>query len=165
MHDLAAFPSVVRQLIESAPPELLTKRSSTGGFALIENAWHLADIEVEGYAVRLRRLLKEKSPLLPDFKGDVIAADRDYLHLPLEPALERFEKARAENLALINATSDEDRQRSGEQEGVGTVTFARVVEMMAEHDASHAAEIAELLRGDERPPAAGAEGPGPHWLA
>lgn len=144
MHDLAAFPSVVRQLIESAPPELLTRRAANGGFALIENAWHLADLEAEGYGVRLRRLLKETSPSLPDFQGDVIAADRDYLHLPLEPALERFEQARAGNMALIAAASDEDRGRSGEQEGVGTVTFARVVEMMAEHDASHAAELAAL---------------------
>lgn len=144
MHDLAAFPSVVRQLIESAPPELLTRRSSTGGFALVENAWHLADLEVEGYGVRLRRLLKEKSPTLPDFQGDVVAKDREYLNLPLEPALQRFEAARAENLALIDRASEEDRQRSGEQEGVGTVTFARVVEMMAEHDLSHAAELAAL---------------------
>lgn len=144
MHDLASFPFVVRQLIESAPPELLTRRSSTGGFALVENAWHLADLEVEGYGVRLRRLLKEKSPSLPDFQGDVVAKDRDYLNLPLEPALQRFETARAENLALIHAASEEDRHRSGEQEGVGTVTFARVVEMMAEHDLSHAAELAAL---------------------
>ncbi len=144
MHDLATFPSVVRQLIESAPPELRPKRPSHGGFSLVENAWHLADLEVEGYGVRLRRLLKEKSPSLPDFQGDVIAKDRDYLNLPLEPALQRFEQARAENLALIAATSDEDRQRSGEQEGVGTVTFARVIEMMREHDLSHASELAAL---------------------
>ncbi|HEU4887573.1 MAG TPA: DinB family protein, partial [Thermoanaerobaculia bacterium] len=129
MHDLATFPAVVRQLIESAPPDLLTRRAANGGFALIENAWHLADLEAEGYGVRLRRLLKETSPSLPDFQGDVIAADRDYLHLPLAPALERFEQARAGNMALIDAASDEDRGRSGEQEGVGTVTFARVVEM------------------------------------
>lgn len=145
MHDLASFPSVVRQLIESAPPELLTRKPANGGLALIENAWHLADIEVEGYGVRLRRLLAEESPSLPDFRGDVIAADRDYLHLPLEPALQRFERARAENIALIEAASEAQKQRGGEQEGVGRVTFARVVEMMAEHDRSHAAELAELL--------------------
>jgi hypothetical protein len=144
MHDLATFPAVVRQLIESAPPELLRTRASNGGFALVENAWHLADLEVEGYGVRLRRLLKEKSPVLPDFRGDVVATDRDYLHLPLEPALERFEKARAENMALIANASAEDRRRSGEQEGVGVVTFERVVEMMAEHDAGHAAELVAL---------------------
>jgi hypothetical protein len=132
--------------MESVPQELLTKQPAAGGLALIENAWHLADLEVEGYGVRLRRLLAESSPSLPDFQGDVIARERDYLHLPLAPALERFEQARAENIALINTASEADRRRTGEQEGVGIVTFARVVEMMAEHDAGHADEIAALRR-------------------
>ena len=146
MHDLATFPSVVRGWMESVPQELLTKQPAAGGLALVENAWHLADLEVEGYGVRLRRLLAESSPMLPDFQGDVIARERDYLHLPLAPALERFEQARAENIALINAATDADRHRTGEQEGVGIVTFERVVEMMAEHDAGHAEEIAALRR-------------------
>lgn len=145
MHDLATFPSDLRKWIESAPPELLTKRSAAGFFALIENAWHLADLEVEGYGVRLRRLLAETNPNLPDFRGDVIATERDYLHLPLEPALDRFERARAENITLIHTTSAEDRRREGTQEGVGTVTFDRVVEMMAEHDQGHAEEVVALL--------------------
>jgi hypothetical protein len=146
MHDLAAFPSVVRQLIESAPPELHAQRSATGMFALVENAWHLADLEVEGYGIRLRKLLEESSPLLPDFRGDVVAEERDYLHLPLAPALERFEHARAENMKLIDAASADDRQRSGVQEAVGTVTFERVIAMMAEHDAGHLAEILALRK-------------------
>ena len=146
MHNLAAFPSVLRRLTESAPPELLTKRSSTGGFALVEVAWHLADLEVEGYGVRLRRLLEEERPSLPDYRGDVVASERDYLRLPLAPALERFEKARAENVARIEAASEEDRQRAGEQEGAGTVTFERVVAMMVEHDTGHAGELTALCR-------------------
>jgi hypothetical protein len=130
--------------METVPQELLVKKPAAGGLALVENAWHLADLEVEGYGLRLRRLLEEPSPALPDFQGDVIARERDYLHLPLAPALERFERARAENVALINAATEEDRQRTGQQEGVGTVTFERVIAMMAEHDASHAEEIAGL---------------------
>jgi DinB superfamily len=146
MHDLAMFPSVVRGLTESVPDELLRKRSAAGLFSLVETAWHLADLEAEGYGVRLRRLLEESSPVLPDFRGDVIAEERDYAHLPLEPALERFEKARAENMAVIERASYEDRKRSGEQEGVGTVTFEGVIGMMVEHDRGHAAELADLRK-------------------
>lgn len=130
--------------MESVPEELLMRKPAAGGLALVENAWHLADLEVEGYGLRLRRLLAETSPALPDFPGDIIARERDYLHLPLAPALDRFARARAENLALINAASADDKLRTGKQEGVGTVTFERVVAMMAEHDAGHADEIAAL---------------------
>jgi hypothetical protein len=143
MHELAAFPALLRELT-TAPPELLTKRSASGDFALVENAWHLADLEVEGYGVRLRRLLDETNPSLADFKGDVVARERDYLRLPLAPALDRFERARAENMALIEGASEADRERTGDQEGVGPVTFARVIAMMSEHDASHAHELRAL---------------------
>lgn len=145
MHDLRTFPSTLRRMLESVPQELLTKRPASGMFSCVENAWHLADLEAEGYGVRLRRLLAETSPSLPDFRGDVIAEQRDYQRLPLAGALERFERARAENMALIDAASEEDRQRTGEQEGVGTVTFERVIAMMREHDEGHAEELASLF--------------------
>jgi len=145
MDDLRTFPFILRRMLESVPPELLTKRSASGMFSCVENAWHLADLEVEGYGPRLRRLLSEDSPSLPDFRGDVIAEQRNYNSLTLGGALERFERARAENVALIEAASDEDKKRAGEQEGVGTVTFERVVAMMREHDEGHAAELKSLL--------------------
>lgn len=141
---LRAFPRQLRELIASAPPELLRVRGNDGGFALIEQAWHLADLEVEGYGLRIARMIEEDNPELPDFRGDAIARERNYIGLELEPALERFAKARRENIARLE--SAKDLQRTGEQEGVGRVTLARVAEMMAEHDAGHAAELHALLR-------------------
>lgn len=140
---LDTFPLLLRRLSELIPPEQWTNRG-TGAFSLVEQAWHLADLEVEGYGVRLTRILSEDVPELPDFRGDIIAAERDYQHLPLEPALELFATARAANLARLASATEEQRARTGEQAGVGTVTFARVAEMMAEHDASHVAELLTL---------------------
>lgn len=54
MRDLTAWPPMLRKLLESVPHEKLTQRSAAGGFALVEHVWHLADLEVEGYGVRLR---------------------------------------------------------------------------------------------------------------
>lgn len=146
MEPLRAFPAELRALLESAPRAKLRQRATDGSFALIEHAWHLADLEVEGYGLRIEKLLAEDNPRLPDFKGDEIAERRRYLELELEPALRRFEDARAVNLARIETLSEEQMQRGGEQEGVGRVTIARVVEMMAEHDAGHAAELHALLK-------------------
>jgi hypothetical protein len=140
---LHSFPLLLRQLSELIPATDWTNRG-TGAFSLVEQAWHLADLEVEGYGMRLTRILTEDTPALPDFRGDVVAAQRDYLHLPLGPALDRFASARAANLAQIAAATEEQRARTGEQDGVGTVTFARVAEMMAEHDASHVGELLTL---------------------
>lgn len=142
---LRVFPKQIREILLSIPKERLRVRANNSTFALIEHAWHLADLEVEGYGERIRRILEDDNPRLPDFKGDEIAEQRRYLELELEPALRRFEDARTSNLARIESLTDEQMQRGGEQEGVGRVTIARVVEMMAEHDAGHAAELRALL--------------------
>jgi hypothetical protein len=144
---LRTFPAELRARLESAPQTTLRQRAADGTFALIEHAWHLADLEVEGYGERIRKILEEDEPRLPDFKGDEVAKQRRYLELELEPALRRFEDARAANLARIESLSEEQLQRGGEQEGVGRVTIARIVEMMAEHDEGHAAEL-HALRGE-----------------
>jgi hypothetical protein len=142
---LRDFPAGVRALVASAPADRLRTRGKDETFAPIEQVWHLADLEVEGWGERIRRILDEENPHLPDFRGDVIAEERHYRVLELEPALQRFEEARAANLALLETVSDWE--RSGDQEGVGHVTLRRVVEMMEEHDRGHAAELRELLAG------------------
>ena len=142
---LRAFPDEVRRLIESAPAARLRVRAADGTFSLVEQAWHLADLETEGYGVRIEKILAEDHPQLPDFRGDVIAEERRYLELELEPALKKFAESRARNLARIESLTPDQMQRSGQQEGVGRVTIARVLEMMSEHDAGHAAELHALL--------------------
>src|SRR5215470_1921827 len=44
----------------------------------VEQCWHLADLEREGYGSRIRRLLDESNPVLPDFDGARVARERKY---------------------------------------------------------------------------------------
>lgn len=145
--DLAAFPGEVRVMVARLPEAMLRVRGAGETFSFVEQAWHLADLEVEGYGERIERLLRDENPQLPDFRGDVVAAARRYNELPLEPALEKFAAARAANVARLRALSDAEWQRAGEQEGAGRVTLRRVAEMMREHDAGHRAEMESFLRG------------------
>jgi hypothetical protein len=145
MDDLRTFPAAIRAWIASSSEVDIRTRASDGTFALVEQVWHLADLEAEGYGVRLARILDEDDPVLPDFHGDLIAEERHYLDLELEPALERFTSARAANLERLASLTEQQWQRGGQQEGVGRVTVARIVEMMREHDAGHAREVRALL--------------------
>ncbi|HEY3056387.1 MAG TPA: DinB family protein [Thermoanaerobaculia bacterium] len=142
---LAHFPRELRETFAAIPAHQMRIRIG-GLFAPIEQAWHLADLEVEGYGARIEQLLRVDDPHFADFQGDVIATQRRYIELELESALQRFEQARAMNVARLRAATREQRARRATQEGVdGPVTLARIAEMMAEHDASHAAEIARLV--------------------
>lgn len=117
-----------------------------GAFSLVEQAWHLADLECEGFGERIRRLRDEERPTLPDFDGARVARERAYRSLPLAPALAAFALARFANLASLRALDEDGWERAGEQEGVGAVRLSDIPRMMAEHDAGHRAEIEALVR-------------------
>jgi hypothetical protein len=107
----------------------------------VEICWHLADLEAEGYSVRIRRLLVEDQPKLPDFDGAAIAKARDYRRLSLSDALALFRAARRANITMLRTLTETQWARSGVQEGVGPVSVCDVPMMMAEHDAGHHSEV------------------------
>jgi len=45
------------------------RKPSLEEFSLLEYVCHLRDLELEGYRVRIERMLREDRPLLPDFDG------------------------------------------------------------------------------------------------
>jgi hypothetical protein len=145
MTTLAQFPEILRAVVAAVPEEQWRTRGPDDFFALVEHTHHLADLEEEGYARRIERLLGEDAPMLPDFRGDVIAQERHYIDQPLLPALERFCATREANVARFATLTDEEWTRSGTQEGAGTIDVRRVHDMMLEHDAEHAEQLIELL--------------------
>jgi hypothetical protein len=132
------------ELLESAFSGLSTtdaRLEGPDGLSPVEQCWHLADLEREGYGTRIRRLLAEDEPVLSDFDGGRIARERDYKSLSLADGIEAFRRARAENLAILRRLSANEWQRRGTQDGVGRIGLCDVPAMMAEHDAVHRGEI------------------------
>ena len=117
-----------------------------GAFSPVEHSWHLADLEREGFGARIRRLLAEADPYLPDFDGARVARERDYRRRSLAEGIASFRQERAANLALLRSLDATQWSRAGTQEGVGPVALCDVPTMMAEHDESHRAEIEEWGR-------------------
>ena len=111
----------------------------------MEQCWHLADLERDGFGVRIRRLLAEQSPLLEDFDGAAVAAARDYRRLSVAEGIEAFRTARQENLALLASLQGAVWERRGMQAGMGPVALCDMPSMMARHDASHREEIEAWL--------------------
>src|SRR5215510_3287811 len=101
-----------------------------GGFSLLEQAWHLADLEAEGYAVRIARLLGEHEPVLADFDGVRLARERDYRSKSLDEGLAAFAAARAANLVRLRCLAPDAWTRSGTQDGVGPLTLRDIPRMM-----------------------------------
>jgi DinB superfamily len=143
LETLSRTPALLSQVAARLPDASVRVRS--GPFALLEHLWHLADLEREGFGERIRRLLAEDDPFLPDFDGEKAAREREYLKLNPAAALAAFTAAREENLRTLRSLTGEQAARSGRQEGVGAITLSEVPRRMLDHDFAHLNEIADLL--------------------
>jgi hypothetical protein len=126
------------------PGEAARRPGPEGGFSFLQNVWHLADLERDGYGERIARLRCEDHPVLPDFDGARVARERDYRSRSVRDGLAAFAGARRANLAILATVADDEWSRGGIQEAVGLVTLGDIPRMMADHDASHRLEIRAL---------------------
>ncbi|HLG58464.1 MAG TPA: DinB family protein [Vicinamibacterales bacterium] len=144
LKDLSAMPDLVSDVFAGLSQEE-ARLGGAEGLSPVEQCWHLADLEREGYGVRIQRLLTEDNPTLADFDGARIARERDYKSLSLADGISAFRRARADNLAALRALSDAAWERRGTQEGVGSIGLCDVPAMMTQHDAAHRGEIEDWV--------------------
>lgn len=142
---LESTPLLLARAVGRVSREQAAIRPRGGGFSLVEHVWHLADLEREGYAARIRRLLHEDEPMLSDFEGDRIARERCYVRRDIGQGLAAFAEARRANVESLRGLPRSAWRRSGVQQSVGRVTLSDIPQMMSEHDRSHTRAIQELL--------------------
>ena len=150
MASLVDMPEYLRSAFADLSPEQTRTPGPGGTPSPVEQVWHLADLENVGFAVRIRRLLSEREPALPDFDGTRIAAERDYRSRSLPEGLARFGEARRHNVDTLRAVQPESWYARGTQEGVGAVSLCDIPSFMWQHDSAHRAEIDEWRRAADR---------------
>jgi hypothetical protein len=147
-HALVEFlertPETINRMSADLVGDKLIWKPSAKEFSILEHVCHLRDIEQEGYAVRINRLLSEAEPLLADIDGDRLASERRYNTQNMEPALSAFAVARQDNVHTLKGLSLDQLSRSGMFESVGPITLERLLLMMREHDREHLAALTDL---------------------
>jgi hypothetical protein len=138
---LELMPQYLEHELRSLTPDLICQQGPDGALSPLEQVWHLADLEREGFGFRIDKLLSESEPRLPDFDGAAIAAARHYRLRSFAAGLAAFREARRQNLARLRTIATDDWTRSGQLEGVGTVSLCDIPSFMSQHDAAHRAEI------------------------
>ena len=141
MDRLRAMPDFLAERFASLSADEAALPGPGDAFSPVEQCWHLADLEREGFGARIRRLLEEEDPLLPDFDGARLARERQYRSRSLAEGLAAFRSGREANLAALRSVEREQWTRAGTQEGVGRVALCDLPSMMAEHDLAHRVEI------------------------
>jgi hypothetical protein len=146
---LSSTPAQVEALVRGLTEEQLSWKASESTFSLRENVLHLRDLDIQGYQPRVRLILSQDCPRLPDVNGGLLAVQGNYNAQPVEPALEDSRRARAASVEPLRACSEADLEHPAELEGVGVITLRRLLELWMEHDRGHLADMAELRRAVE----------------
>ena len=141
---LARSPDEAARLLRDLSEQALKARNSPDEFSALENICHLRDIEVEGYTVRVNKILTENNPILPDIDGGRLAIDRAYNNQNVDEALEAFALARRQNIVVLMQVNKEQLKRSGCMTGVGEITLEKLLVMMRDHDEDHLEELRRI---------------------
>jgi DinB superfamily len=143
---LAQTPSTLAKLMDGLSESHLRAKDSPDEFSIVENLCHLRDIEIEGYTVRINRILTEVGPTLDDIDGARLALERNYNYQSAQEALTEFQGARLANVDVLRGVDEQQLNREGVLQGVGTVTLQKLLSMMRDHDEDHLSEIRVLRR-------------------
>jgi hypothetical protein len=148
---LSDTPEILKIYLSSLRDDELRFQPGDGAFSVLENICHLRDLEIEGYQVRVQRLLSEKNPRLPDIDGGRLAQERCYKEQELKPALDDFIQARYTNLRMIEKLTKTQLARSGFLEPLGRINLKWLLNLWVEHDQGHIKELDKLRVAARKP--------------
>jgi hypothetical protein len=127
---LVAFPEQIEMHFAAVPAEFINwappswEGVPSEPFTAIEQVCHVRDIEIDGYHVRIRRILSEINPTLESIDSESLAKQRSYATSSAAEAFAVFRAARAKTIGLISALNAAQFSRTGVFEGYGSFLFA-----------------------------------------
>lgn len=129
--------------------EELDRTAPDGGWTARQVAHHLADSEAMAYT-RLRRLIADPDPVVIQGYDEPRWAERLHYDRPIAEAVAVVHAVRAASLALLEALTPDEWERSGTHTEGGAYGVRRWLEIYAEHPHEHAAQIraARAARAD-----------------
>jgi hypothetical protein len=142
-----AFPGQFRAMIAALPQPLLDwKPASWDGIpsemlTVRQQACHVRDIDVDGYALRFRRLLGEEKPVLASIETYGLIASRDYDRTEIAAALDAFAAARSRLMSQLEGLDEDALSRTGTFEGYGPVSVRGLIHYLCSHDQQHLAGV------------------------
>jgi hypothetical protein len=114
-------------------------------FSPIGQVCHVRDIEIDGYQVRIARMLAEEHPDLVSLDGYEMAESRNYEGSDGRDALAAFRSARAATIELLEGLTPDQLERRGTFAEYGELSLKSLVHYLSMHDSLHLACFDWLL--------------------
>ena len=125
--------------------EDLCRRPAPGEWSLKEIAAHLRDAEA-CFLERLRLIVSQDEPHLPDVDVDAYVLERDYQSLDLYKVLLESSRLRHRSTSLLWSLEPSEWEREGLHPYRGRLSIMQVARDMNEHDLGHLWQVRRLRR-------------------
>src|SRR5207248_1715622 len=132
----AAGPKLVREATAGMTREQLLARPVPGNWSTLQVVCHLADFEIVG-ADRIKRVIAEDKPTLPDGDEKLFASRLAYDSRELETELRLIEACRAHVTQILRQLKDHDFSRVGNHTTAGPLTLLQLLERTVKHLPHH----------------------------
>ena len=152
MATLPSLPRLATQLdglpllLGGFTPEALRRKSPSGKWSAQENLAHIAR-QQEVFLSRVRRILAEEGPALPQYRAEDDPGWPAWLALSTDEVVRRLHSARAELIALLERLSPAELARTGTHSRFGPMSLELWVEFFLDHEAHHLYTIFKRARG------------------
>jgi uncharacterized damage-inducible protein DinB len=141
---LRATPAVFEALFAGQPDAALERRGVEGWSAKDVLA-HLVSMQPLTLVARVRAIVEEDMPSLPDIDEQETLAQSGLRDRPAAELIAQFVKERAMAMVFLDGLSPDQLRRRGRHQVAGEISAADAVHHMAYHDLLHIAQAANLL--------------------
>ncbi len=141
---LTATPAVFPALFDGQPKEATDRRGAEGWSAKDVLA-HLVSIQGPAIVERVKAMVDDDLPTLPDVDETVTLARSGLRDRPAQELVAKFIEERAKAVEYLRGLTSEQLGRKGVHQMAGEITVADAIHHMAYHDLLHVAQAANLL--------------------
>ena len=142
INDYAAGSQMLREAVKGMTREQMTARPVAGKWSTLEVVCHIADFEIVG-ADRIKRVIAEERPTLPDGDENLFAKGLAYHSRELDEELQVIGSIRAQVARILRTLKEEDFARIGNHTAAGPLTLLALVERGANHIKHHVKFVEE----------------------
>ncbi|HEY2414299.1 MAG TPA: DinB family protein [Pirellulaceae bacterium] len=140
--DYSAGPQLLRDVMKGMTREQMLARPVAGKWSTLEVVCHIADFEIVT-ADRIKRVIAEERPTLPDGDENLFAKGLVYHSRELEDELQVIGSIRAQVSRILRTLKEADFDRIGNHSAAGPLTLAQLVERGANHIRHHVKFVEE----------------------
>jgi hypothetical protein len=140
----ASTPATLRALV-LALPEAVTSAPADEGWSIHDVVVHLASLDPFSMVGRVRAILDEENPIIPDLDEREVLEGSGLQSKPLADVLDQMARTRTEALVWLRELTPAQLARTGRHSSAGPLSASDIIHHKAWHDLLHIRQVCAML--------------------